>query len=184
MTAAVAPVDWQRAIKTEHQRKAYAHLGILWNGLVTPTDPLMREPLEPRHIIGEGKTVKGLERALLLLRIYARYNVRAQKAEYQAKSVSNEWHELTDRVVARLREVIASRYAEVTTHLPPEQWTTEIPRRSIHFGRDRWNNCFHAILYANEVDPFKEWLNGLPAWDGEHRLDHWLSRCRRCREFP
>ena len=32
-----------------------------------------------------------------------------------------------------------------------------------------------AILDDRRVDPFKDWLEARPAWDGEDRFDFWLS---------
>lgn len=32
-----------------------------------------------------------------------------------------------------------------------------------------------AILDDRRVDPFKIWLDALPAWDGEDRIDFWLG---------
>ena len=45
----------------------------------------------------------------------------------------------------------------------------------LQFGRERWGDVLDAILDDRRVDPFREWLNRLPPWDGEKRLDFWLG---------
>ena len=45
----------------------------------------------------------------------------------------------------------------------------------MQFGRDRWGEVLNALLHRRRVDPFKVWLEALPPWDGETRLDFWLG---------
>ena len=45
----------------------------------------------------------------------------------------------------------------------------------LQFGRERWGDVMDAILDDRRVDPFKIWLDALPAWDGEDRIDFWLG---------
>lgn len=33
------------------------------------------------------------------------------------------------------------------------------------------------VAHRNRFHPVREWLEGLPAWDGTERLDHWLTDC-------
>ena len=49
-----------------------------------------------------------------------------------------------------------------------------IPAR-LQFGRERWGDVMDAVLDDRRVDPFKIWLDALPPWDGESRLDFWLG---------
>ena len=37
--------------------------------------------------------------------------------------------------------------------------------------------CLKSILHDNEVDPFKTWLEALPAWDQTERVRHWIEDC-------
>lgn len=37
--------------------------------------------------------------------------------------------------------------------------------------------CLHAQCEENKRDRIAIWLNGLPPWDGEERLDTWLIKC-------
>ena len=45
----------------------------------------------------------------------------------------------------------------------------------LQFGRERWGGVMDAILDDRRVDPFKDWLEARPPWDGEDRLDFWLG---------
>ena len=39
-----------------------------------------------------------------------------------------------------------------------------------------WTRAIHFVYGENEVDPFREWLEQLPEWDGVPRLDNWLQQ--------
>ena len=54
--------------------------------------------------------------------------------------------------------------------------------KPLAFGRTAWEDCFGALLHRAEVDPFREWLEALPAWDGTGRLDSWLATVFHVRE--
>ena len=45
------------------------------------------------------------------------------------------------------------------------------------FGRGRWRQALNALLADREVDPFRIWIEGLPAWDESPRLDTWIREC-------
>ena len=45
----------------------------------------------------------------------------------------------------------------------------------LQFGRERWGGVMDALLDDRRVDPFKDWLEARPPWDGEDRLDFWLG---------
>ena len=47
---------------------------------------------------------------------------------------------------------------------------TDRPPAPLHFGGERWTECLLALLHERRVDPFKEWLETLPVWDGAPRL--------------
>ena len=120
------------------------------------------------HISG-GRTAKGLEYAFLCLGIEVRYNVRAQLVEYrdsrEGLAVDTKWRELTDRVAAEMREFLAERFTTKGSN------SDAVPMR---FGLQRWADALNSMLYHREIDPFKEWLESLPAWDGKPRLQEVL----------
>ena len=39
----------------------------------------------------------------------------------------------------------------------------------------RWEDSVNALLYRNEVDPFAEWLEARPGWDGVPVLANLLT---------
>ena len=51
---------------------------------------------------------------------------------------------------------------------------TKVETAPLRFGREAWVDTFNAYLYGREADPFAEWLDALPRWDGTERLGGWL----------
>ena len=129
---------------------------------------------DPEHVAGHmveaGKTRAGLINALEWVGIDVRFNERSARMELQdaiaAQAGRTNWESSDDMRGAKLREMIAD------TCLYPG--AKGIPAR-LQFGRERWGDVLDAILDDRRVDPFKTWLDELPAWDGEDRLDFWLS---------
>ena len=116
------------------------------------------------------RNADGLEAALTDLDVRVRYNTRAQAAEYQ-DSTGPDWYRVSDRREGHLQEAIAARF------------TT--PRgKPLVFGRETWLRCLNALLYVREVDPFREWLEALPAWDGAERTAGWLAEVFDVRPDP
>ena len=130
-----------------------------------PDDP----PSPTEHLISEGKTRAGLIKALDWVGIDVRFNERSARLELQdtieAADGRSTWEVTDDLSGAKLREIIAD------TCLYPG---AKGPAR-MQFSRDRWGDVMNAILDDRRVDPFKIWLDALPTWDGEDRLDFWLG---------
>ena len=122
------------------------------------------------HMIPEGKTRAGLLRALEWIGIDVRFNERSARLELQDASDGAagrpNWESSDDMRGAKLREMIAD------TCLYPG--AKGVPSR-LQFGRERWGDVMDAILDDRRVDPFKIWLDALPPWDGEARIDFWLG---------
>ena len=108
------------------------------------------------------KSRDGLATALRALGWEWRYNTRSHRAELRARG--EEWREGNDRLIADIRAEIPLRFKEAKRNKP------------LAFGRTAFEDSFAAVLFHSEVDPFQAWLEALPAWDGEARLDGWLSR--------
>ena len=108
------------------------------------------------------KTAAGLEEALRRLDVAVRYNVRACRPEF--RNESDDWEPSNDRLEASLQERIATAFLT----------TAKKPGRLV-FGRECWTRSLNAILAEVEVDPFIQFLEALPPWDGTERVDSWLS---------
>ena len=129
---------------------------------------------DPEHVAGHmveaGKTRAGLINALEWVGIDVRFNERSARMELQdaiaAQAGRTNWESSDDMRGAKLREMIAD------TCLYPG--AKGVPAR-LQFGRERWGDVMDAILDDRRVDPFKIWLDALPPWDGEDRLDFWLG---------
>ena len=107
-----------------------------------------------------SRDAEGLAAALEELGVECRFNVRAMRHEFRARG--GDWREANDRTEARLQEDIAARF------------TTGEKNAPLCFGRETWARALNALLADREVDPFVEWLESLPTWDREPRLDGWL----------
>ena len=129
------------------------------------------DPEQPTgHLIPDGKTRAGLIKALEWVGVDVRFNERSARLELQdavkAAAGRPNWEAADDLRGAKLREMIAD------TCLYPG--AKGVPSR-LQFGRERWGDVLDAILDDRRVDPFKLWLDALPPWDGESRLDVWLG---------
>ena len=134
------------------------------------------KPIEPAHggVVPEGTTRPGLERVFAEMGVSVRWNTRALRAQILLPDADG-WQGIKDRIEADLLEEIAARF-RVPTKGGDE--------RPLVFGRDVWWRCFNAVQRHNEVDPFKEWFEGLPEWDGTERADHLLSFLFGAEEGP
>ena len=117
-----------------------------------------------QRIVFREKDATALEAALDALGVRLRFNLRSQRGEMSRDS--GPWIEMTDRLIADLRCEIARKF----------QYFTELHGLSrLHFGESTWKLYTDALLYHREADPFFEWLESLPAWDGVDRVRHWLT---------
>ena len=96
-----------------------------------------------------------------------RFNSRSLGIEYDD---DGDWLRLDDRYAAFVQEAIAARFFIKTERGP----------RPLHFGRERWATCLNAYLLDRTIDPFQEWLEALPGWDGRDRLDHYMQDIFGC----
>ena len=116
-----------------------------------------------------GRNAEGLAQTLALLVVDLRYNTRAHRAEMQHNA--NGWQPFNDRIVAKLRDVLAECFVYLG---PPGKDGSPGEPKALKFGRDAWADVLNVLLFDSEVDPFVEWLEGLPKWDETERLDEWL----------
>jgi len=107
----------------------------------------------------------GLKEALKVVGFAIRYNERS--ARPQLREHGGEWRDVTDRKLASVRLEVARRCT-----IPGYG---DNPRRPAHWGSDRWPLVYNGVLDRTAVDPLREWLEGLPQWDGRPRLEHLLT---------
>ena len=112
--------------------------------------------------IAGGKTSTGLANCLFWLGVEIRYNTRAHSVEW--RELAGEWAQLSDRKSISLREDIAAAFVGGDD-------------KPLTFGRDAWSDAISALCYRTEVDPFAAWLESLPKWDGQYRLEFTLEHC-------
>ena len=114
------------------------------------------------------KNALALALAFRALGVGARFNIRAKIAEIKrgGKDDSHDWRRVTDRNIAKLRNEISTRfwYRTLNNEISP-----------LHFGGETWGTALNALLEDREVDPFRVWLDALPAHDGTARLDPLLT---------
>ena len=128
----------------------------------TPASPggvIAAHPVYPR------KDSAALQAVLAALRIDLRYDTRAHRAQFRRDG--GPWEDLHDRNTDHLREEIAAGFRYHTTR----------GAQPLAYGTESWTRVSNALLNDVEVDPFREWLEALPPWDGTLRLREWLEEC-------
>lgn len=110
-----------------------------------------------------GTLAKGLQR----LGLDYRYDSRAARPALKRKD--GEWQALTDRAVARL----CWKFEEFFTVGDPEN---PEKRRAHKLGVNRFYQWMNALVYDKEADPFLEWIELLPDWDGVERVQGFLQK--------
>ena len=120
----------------------------------------------------------GLTKALAGLGIEVRENIRAARVEYRrtgpvhgklGELPANLWTAATDAFDSAIRQTIGARYL----------WATGQPAR---FGAASYTDIVLSIALQRRVDPFKQWLEDLPAWDGVARLDRLFIDVLDCQD--
>ena len=142
------------------RRKAY---GLVMGELFPDRRPPARAngAEHPLKVTAQPKSREGLRGVLTGLGYEWRYNLRAMRAELRTSG--DEWREANDRLIRDIRSQIPERFTEAEGNKP------------LVFGRVAFEDCFDALLNRAEVDPFREWLEALPPWHKERRLDSWIS---------
>ena len=126
-----------------------------------------------------GRTSEGLRQALRGCMVWVRYNAREHRAEIT--NWLQPWEPLTDRIVAKLREVLAESFVYIG---PPGKDGSEGEPKALKFGLLNWNDALNALLYGSEIDPFIEWLESLDDWDGTPRLENLLPTLFTISKWP
>ena len=140
------------------------------------TSPAETPPDKPRErtLVTGGKNRKGLLNALDFMGIDLRYNERSARLEFLNTSDDfPKWKNSDDMIRAGLRERVGEEFL----------YTAKEGPMPLTIGKDRFADLIDALLDSRRVDPFKAWLDELPEWDGEHRLDFWISHCFEIRDM-
>ena len=131
-----------------------------------PADP--QKPKQTRTLVKGGKNRRGLLSALDHMTIDLRYNERSTRLEFlNGTDDFPKWTNSDDMIRAALRERVSEEFLYTAKEGP-------VP---LTIGKDRFADLIEALLDSRRVDPFKAWLDNLPKWDGEKRLDCWLYGC-------
>ena len=104
-----------------------------------------------------SKTYDGFCKALAILEIKLRINKRQQQREFMCKN--DDWKHFNDLEFNTLKTDL-------------ETFPTE--KGNLTFGVDRFSQYATTLAGKNIVDPFKEYVTKLSAWDGIPRLDSLL----------
>jgi len=120
-----------------------------------------RAPPPADKLIIKGVTAKELQKAFNHFGIEVRYDLRGQAVQYRLSELlgiypAKTWIPADDRLEAVLQERIKAGC--VTDQ-----------NRSPGFIRS-WLRLVNAIVAERQVDPFEEFLESVPDWDGKERL--------------
>ena len=110
-----------------------------------PVSPVPQKPKEPNFVTPTFR----LRAALPDLATTYRYNTRGKRIEY--RNGAGVWKDEDDLHMAELREKFEAEFGRM--------------------GLAPFADAINAICFHLQVDPFKEWLDSLPEWDGIERMD-------------
>lgn len=116
-----------------------------------------------RQLVAQPFDPAGFEAALAIVGTALRINTRARRFEFQRRE---EWNEGDDHVRAAIRATIARRCSYMRSDGKPYP---------LIYSKERFHDLMDALGHYRRVDPFIEWLEGLPAWDGCPRIDALLE---------
>lgn len=106
----------------------------------------------------------GLREMLDALAIELRRDVRSSgRLQVRGGRTGPRWREWTDDDDYDLRETVSETWVHLNTRGQIRPWDVGL-ERLVHMVRS----------VSPEVDPFIEWLESLPPWDGVERLWYWL----------
>ena len=124
------------------------------------------EPV-PRAAVGgeQPLSAAGLTQALARLGVQIRLNLRGRNVEHRRDG--GGWLAMAEDARAVLREDVAEAFSfdDGRGGHPPWRVTHRL-----------WTDFMLVVAQQHPVDPFAQWLDGLPPWDGDARLDDLLNR--------
>lgn len=116
-----------------------------------------------REMVPNARSPEGLAFCLDKLGVGLRLNTRAKKYEYE---IGGEWVIADDEETAKLRGTIAKRFSarSGSNEAMPLKYSAEM-----------FLDLRAALGADLRRDPFLDWLDTLPAWDGVPRIDGLLT---------
>ena len=129
--------------------------------------PFDRHPDGSKEKPFHRKDSETLSLCLANMALDVRYNLRSHRMEWRGVRLTDPytWSPVTDRSLANIREGIARQYFVQTKEGP----------RALYWRRDSFSDTLNALAFYREVDPFEEWLEAGPKWDGQERLPGLLT---------
>lgn len=104
------------------------------------------------------------------------FNSRAQEFEYRRKDQEGDWVTAEETFIAD----VAERIEKQCKFAPPE--TTKL--KPLKWGREDLSSALTALAERVPVDPFVQWLESLPDWDGRRRVSDLLWEVFGCASTP
>ena len=148
-------------------------------GGASQTGKKVRQTRSTSSALHVGKGSNGLMAALQKLGMEIRFNIRAYKPEVRstgdageqiirawgriAETQPNGWTLLNPPHSANLRELIGQQVS-----YPADNGQ----RYPLHFSIDQWREAISSLSAVQYADPFEEWVDELPEWNGE---DLWTA---------
>ena len=109
------------------------------------------------------KDSEALSSVLTALCVDVRFNLRNRRTEWMGLGLLDHdgWVSLSDRKLAAMREEIARQFYIRTREGP----------KPLAWGREAFHDTLSALLHYRERDPFLDYLDELPLWDGLARVE-------------
>ena len=134
----------------------------------TAEPPPVNKAKKARPVVTD-KRLWTLRKVYRALKIELRYNVRRHLVEMRDNG--GHWFEPWMGHVVEVRERVAANFR----FLDPGGRKKD--PETLVFTKQDIDHLNEALAVQNQVDPFWEWLQSLPEWDGTERLDYWIERC-------
>lgn len=110
------------------------------------------------------------------MRMDIRFNVRSSRREWRFADVeTGDWRAWQQS--ERELESWIRKYLTGFGWLFREGEKPDGTPRVVALNRERFEEVAQAVCWIRRVDPLLAWLDELPAWDGEERIDGLLARC-------
>lgn len=127
----------------------------------------------PKFCILKAKDPPNFRKALEFLKVGMRWNERALAIEFRRDG--GPWFAPDDMTVATLRWDIQQKCRQPQKKGPP---------MPVLFSQDAFRDLMNTVLDKRRTDPFRNWLENLPAWDGEARIDGMFHGLYGCADTP
>lgn len=102
-----------------------------------------------------------------------RFNERSQAHEARGAILGEaNWSELTDEYEGKIKSLMSDRYFKAS-----RKRNGEMSYSPLKLSQQGWRDLRMATAHDTRTDPFEEYLENLPVWDGKSRLDTLLSDC-------